>query len=65
MKIEHQARSDANAEHGVVRHVSEALGGPSAMELMTLRLQAQAKPSDLELQVKLAEKEAEGGSYPR
>ena len=65
MKLEHQARSDANAEHGVVRHVSEALGGPSQIELMTLRLAAQQKPNDVEVQTQLADKEAEAGNYPK
>ncbi len=71
MKIEHQERSDKNAEHGVVRHVSEALGGPSAIELATLQLVAKQKlgtlpkKEALALQAAIAEREAEAGDYPK
>ncbi|MEY9418087.1 hypothetical protein ABIF69_004529 [Bradyrhizobium japonicum] len=65
MMEEHQNRSDENAEHGVVRHVSEALGGPSAIELVVLRLRVQANPGDTDAKADLAEKEAEAGSYPK
>ncbi len=65
MMMQHQALSDANAEHGVVRHVGEALGGPSGMELAVLRMRAQMNPDDTDAQAKLAEKEAETGNYPR
>jgi len=65
MMEEHQNRSDKNAEHGVVRHVSEALGGPSATELMLLRLRVQENPNDTDAKAALAEKEAEAGDYPK
>ncbi len=65
MKIEHQSRSDENAEHGVVRHISEAIGAPSQIELMKLRLVAIQNPNDLDAKAALAEKEAEAGNYPK
>lgn len=65
MMDEHQNRSDRNAEHGIVRHVSEALGGPGAMELAILRLRVQQNPEDTDAKAELAEKEAEAGSYPK
>lgn len=65
MMAEHQNRSDRNAEHGVVRHVAEALGGPGAIELMTLRLRVQQNPEDTDAKAALAEKEAEAGDYPK
>lgn len=65
MKIEHENRSESNAEHGVIRHISEALGGPSKTELAILRLRVQLHPDDTDAKADLAEKEAEAGSYPR
>jgi hypothetical protein len=65
MMAEHENRSDKNAEHGIVRHVSEALGGPTLFELQILRLRVQANPDDTDAKANLAEKEAEAGSYPK
>jgi hypothetical protein len=71
MKLERQERSDKNAEHGVVRHISEALGGPSGIELAALQIMAKqklgtlSKKEALALQATIAEREAEAGDYPK
>ena len=71
MKIQHQALSDANAEHGVVRHISEALGSPSPLEIAILRETVKQNAPHMKheealaLENLLAEKEAETGNYPK
>ncbi len=50
---------------GGVRHASEALGAPSAMEMAVAHVRAQTHPDDTDAQAELAWLEARSGSYPK
>ena len=76
MQIEHRGRSDANRGErgdgflkrmvrGTVRHTSEALGAPSAIEIAVARLRVQQQPNNLDAQANLAEVEGRTQNYPK
>ena len=45
MKAEHKERSDLNKKHGIVRHISEALGGnPGPLELANATIETKKHP---------------------